>query len=171
MSGQHDNDGPGQPVRPDELDTHHPRPDAAGHDEPGAEELALFSERGRDLLLLALALVLANEALFAGVTIAGGHPAPVANVGRFTMLAAMSYMTWQGFSISRWILVILAAVAAIVGPAQVLESLSAGRPLWAAVLALTGAGYALSFFLLAFQGDVARFIRHRRLLRDRDVMR
>jgi hypothetical protein len=134
------------------------------------EELALFSERGRDLLLLALALVLMNEALFAGVAVAGGHPAPVANLGRFTMLAAMSYMTWQGFSISRWILVILAAVAALVGPSQILEAFAGGRPFWGLLLALTAAGYALAFYLLAFQGDVGRFIRHRHLLRERDVM-
>jgi hypothetical protein len=135
------------------------------------EDLVLFSERGRDLLLLALGLILINEAIFAGVAVAGGHPAPVANLGRFTMLAAMSYMTWQGFSISRWILVILAVVAALVGPAQVIEAFSGGRPLWGLVLSLAAAGYALSFYLLAFQGHVARFIVHRRLLRDRDMMR
>lgn len=166
MNGQHDSDAQEPPAPQPPADT-----DASRYDEPTAEELALFSERGRDLLLLALALLLFNEALFAGVAITGGHPAPVANVGRFTMLAAMSYMTWQGFSISRWVLVILAVVAALVGPTQVVEALSGGRTLWAGVLALTAAGYALAFFLLAFQRDVSAFIRHRRLLRDRDVMR
>jgi hypothetical protein len=130
-----------------------------------------FAERGRDLLLLALGLVMLIEGLFAGVTIAGGHPAPVANVGRFALLAGMSYMTWQGFPVSRWILVVLAGVAALAGPSQVLQAVSGGRPLWAAVLAATVVGYAAASWLLAANRDVADYIEHRRYLRNTDLLK
>jgi hypothetical protein len=129
-----------------------------------------FTEKGRDLLLLALALVMATEALFAAVTIAGGHPAPVANIGRFALLSGMSYMTWQGFPISRWILVLLTGVAALAGPAQVLQAVQAGSIRWALVLGATVVGYALSCYLLAANRDVAGYIVHRRHLRDRDML-
>jgi hypothetical protein len=164
-------DGRQDPQRHDPLE--HPGPaQLEGHaDDQSLPPEAHFTERGRDFLMLALALVLFNEGLFAGIAIAGGHPAPVANLGRFTMLAAMAYMTWQGFPVSRWILVFLAAVAAVVGPTQVMQALQEGRTAGALLLALTVAGYVLAFILLAFNRDVATFIRHRRWLRDQDLFR
>jgi hypothetical protein len=147
-------------------------PEMAAAQEPGSDTGApAFAERGRDLLLLALALIMVIEGLFAAVTIAGGHPAPVANIGRFALLAGLSYMTWQGFPVSRWILVLLAGVAALAGPWQVLEAISGGRPVWAAVLACTVAGYAAACWLLAAHRDVADYLAYRRHVRNTDMLR
>jgi hypothetical protein len=160
--------GPERPDGPADRDDPDGQADPADPADPAA---ALFTERGRDLLLLALGIVLLNEAIFAAVAIARGHPAPVANLGRFTMLAAMSWMTWQGFAFSRWVLVILVAAAVLTGPGQLLHAWREETPLWAALLTLTVAGYILAGWLLAFDAGVSRAIRHRRILRERDVFR
>jgi hypothetical protein len=149
-----------------------PADDAAAHG-PLDPPRAPGGERGRDLTLLALALVLVNEAIFTAQIVLAQEPnVLVAQAGRFAVKAGLAYMTWQGFALPRWLLAFLAAVAAAAGPWALRDAYAAGFGPWQAVLTATVVGYVAATWLLIGSRDVSAFLRHRRDLRDlrdRDV--
>jgi hypothetical protein len=146
-----------------------PADDAAAHG-PLDPARAPGGERGRDLTLLALALVLVNEAIFTAQIVLAQEPnVLVAQAGRFAVKAGLAYMTWQGFALPRWLLAFLAAVAAAAGPWALRDAYAAGFGPWQAVLTATVVGYVAATWLLIGSRDVSAFLRHRRDLRDRDV--
>jgi hypothetical protein len=127
-------------------------------------------ERGRDLTLLALAIVIVNEAVFTGyIVLAQDQHVLVAQAGRFALKAGLAYLTWQGFMISRWVLVLLVAAAIVAGPWALADAFAAGVTASALILTLTVIGYVVAGWLLAFSPAVAGFIRQRRDLRNRDI--
>jgi hypothetical protein len=123
-------------------------------------------ERGRDLLLLALALVIANEAIFTFYVIAEDSAALTAQMGRFALKSGMAYLTWQGFGLSRWILVFLVAAAVVAGPFALADAWQSGAPAFAVILTATFVAYIAAGWLLALSPDVSRFIAHRRRERE-----
>jgi hypothetical protein len=127
-----------------------------------------FTERGRDLTLLALMLILAVEAAFLLLDLAQGGEL-VRGAGRFALMAGLSYMTWQGFYFSRWVLVALVGAAVLFAPWAVAAAFQAGFTA-GAVHAAGAAGYLAGGVLLSVFGDVSAFIGHRRDLRARDAM-
>jgi hypothetical protein len=125
-------------------------------------------ERGRDLTLLALAIVVVIEGAFAAISVFSGPEGRlVLSLGRFALISGMSYMTWQGFAFPRWILVVLLAFAVIGGPVAVYAALTAGRVFQAAALALSMAGYAVAAVLLALSPAVRDFLAAQRQQLDR----
>ncbi|CAN5641765.1 hypothetical protein BH23GEM9_BH23GEM9_06790 [soil metagenome] len=135
------------------------------------DESPPVDERGRDLTLLALGLVIVNEAIFTAYVVAQDQHALVAQMGRFALKAGLAYLTWQGFSLSRWVLVVLVGAAIIAAPWALADAYREGPPLFALILSLTVAAYVVSGWLLALSPAVARFIRHRARLRNRDIYR
>lgn len=127
-----------------------------------------FPERGRDLTLLALMLILAVEAAFLLLDLAQGGQL-VRGAGRFALLSGLSYMTWQGFYFSRWVLVALVGAAVLFAPWAVAGAFQAGFAA-GAVHAGGAAGYLAGGLLLSASRDVSGFLRHRRDLRGRDAM-
>jgi hypothetical protein len=129
------------------------------------------TERGRDLTLLALGLVMAVEGTFlVADVLAQGQHVLVRGAGRFALMAGLCYMTWQGFALSRWILVILVAAAVAAAP-WVLGAAFREGPASLALLHSAGAvAYLIAGVLLAGSGAVATFLRHRRVLRGRDTL-
>jgi hypothetical protein len=128
------------------------------------------TERGRDLTLLALGLFALVEGAFLVTDVAlQGMPVLVRGAGRFALIAGMSYMTWQGFAIPRWVLVVLAAAAVLAAPVVLRDAFSTGPFSLALLHAAGAAGYAVSGVLLAGSREVAAFLRHRRELRNADV--
>jgi hypothetical protein len=127
-----------------------------------------FTERGRDLTLLALMLILAVEAAFLLLDLAQGGEL-VRGAGRFALLAGLSYMTWQGFQFSRWVLVALVGAAVAFAPWAVADAFRAGLTA-GAVHAAGAAAYLAGGLLLSFSRDVSSFLRHRRDLRGLDAM-
>jgi hypothetical protein len=130
------------------------------------------NERGRDLTLLALALVLLVEAAFLVTDVlAQGQQVLVRGAGRFALLAGISWMTWQGFTVSRWILVAMLALFVAAAPLAIGAALSAGGSTGMLVLTAAGAaGYLAAGLLLAGSRDVAAFLRQRRVLRGSDAL-
>lgn len=128
-------------------------------------------ERGRDLTLLALGLVIINEAVFTAYVVAQQPEALVAQAGRFALKAGMAWLTWQGFALSRWILVVLVGAALIAAPWALADAWSAGIDTYALVLAASVAAYGVAGWLLALSPDVARYVKQRAELRNRDVFR
>lgn len=141
------------------------RDDHSGHP-PDATD-----EKGRDLTLLALAIIIINEAIFTGYVVTQDQDALVAQAGRFALKAGMAWLTWQGFTLSRWILVVLVAAAIVAAPWALIDAWRAGTFGFAAVMTATVAGYLVAGWLLAFSADVGRFIRQRAEARQRDVFR
>lgn len=132
---------------------------------------APVSENGRDLTLLALALVMAVEAAFlAADVVAQGTGVLVRGAGRFALMAGLAYMTWQGFVVSRWVLVALIAAAVVTAPWVIAETLQGGVSAWALLHVAGAAGYLAAGLLLAGSRPVATFIRHRRDVRARDTL-
>lgn len=129
------------------------------------------SERGRDLTLLALAIVLAVEAAFlAADVLAQGSHVLVRGAGRFALMAGLAYMTWQGFFMARWVLVLLIAAPVIAAPWIIGPILSDGAAGSVVLHTAGAAGYLVAGLLLAVYPDVASFLRHRRDLRERDAL-
>jgi drug/metabolite transporter (DMT)-like permease len=129
------------------------------------------AERGRDLALLALGIIIINEAIFTAYVLAQDRDALVAQAGRFALKAGMAYLTWQGFALSRWILVVLVAAAIIAAPWALADAYARGPLSFALILTATVAGYLVAGWLLALSADVSRFVRDRAELRNRDVFR
>jgi hypothetical protein len=131
-----------------------------------------FTERGRDLTLLALGVFVAVEAAFlvTHMILLNSMAALVLGAGRFAFISAMAYMAGQGFPIPRWLLVVLAAVWVLVAPAGVHSALSEGLVVLALVNGAGALGYAVAGVLLAGSRDVGAFLRHRRALRNADAM-
>jgi hypothetical protein len=128
----------------------------------------VVNERGRDLTLLALALVVTIEGLFAGLTLfAGVEGRGVLSLGRFALISGLAYMTWQGFAFPRWLLVGLAAVATIGGPIAVYAAVSSGNAGQAALAGFAMLGYAAAAALLVLSAAVREFVDQRRRLLDR----
>lgn len=156
---------------PDAADDLEVGPEAAPADVPGAQQRispGRFTERGRDLLLLALALVIINEAIFTFYVIAEDSAALTAQMGRFALKAGMAYMTWQGYAISRWILAFLVGAAIVAGPFALSDAFRSGNMIFTAILTATFVAYVASGWLLVFARDVADFITHRRYLREQE---
>jgi hypothetical protein len=149
--------------------TEKPAPPApAGHTEkpaPPAPPAAL--ERGRDLLLLATGLVVLIEASFAvwGAVAADQF---VLRAGRLALVSGLSYMSFQGVVVSRWLLVALAGVAALGGPIAIHTALTAGNVVEAVLMGLAAMGYAVAALLLALSRDVRAFATARARTRDQD---
>jgi hypothetical protein len=129
------------------------------------------SERGRDLTLLALALIVINEGIFTAFVIAQDQDAIVAQAGRFALKAGLAWLTWQGFVISRWVLVLLVGAALLAAPWALRDAFAGGISPFALVLTATVAAYAAAGWLLAFSPHVSAFIRQRAVLRNRDVLK
>ena len=127
-----------------------------------------FPERGRDLTLLALTLVLAVEGTFLLLDLVQGGQL-VRGAGRFALLSGLSYMTWQGFQFSRWVLVALVGAAIAFAPWALADAFQAGFTA-GAVHAGGAAGDLAGGLLLSFSRDVSSFLRHRCDLRGRDAM-
>jgi hypothetical protein len=138
---------------------------------PGtAGPAAGVTERGHDLTLLALGLFVAVEGAFLVTDVMlQGTTVLVRGAGRFALIAGMSYMTWQGFAVSRWLLVVLAAAAVLAAPVVLRAAFSEGPVSLAVLHAAGAAGYAVSGVLLAGSREVAAFLRHRRDLRNADA--
>jgi hypothetical protein len=127
-------------------------------------------ERGRDLTLLALTLVLAVEAAFLASDVAThGSQVLVRGAGRFALIAGLSYMTWQGFVVSRWVLVALVGAAVLFAPWALSGAFEGGVSAGAVLHIAGAAGYLVAALLLSVSGDVSAFIRHRRELRGSDA--
>jgi hypothetical protein len=135
--------------------------------QPDPEPAAL--EQGRDLTLLALALVLINEGMYIAWAVFAEQIGFVAQAGRFTMLAAMCYMTWQGFTLSRWILILLVCAAILAAPLALSQALGSS-PFVAVLVVIGAAGYVVAAWLLIRSQPVAAFLRHRRDLRDSEIL-
>jgi hypothetical protein len=127
-------------------------------------------ELARDLTLLALAIVIVNEAIFtAHIVFAQEEHVLVAQAGRFAVRAGLAYMTWQGFAWSRWVLAILVAVPAVAGPWQLASAYADGVTPFALLLTATVIGYFAATWLLVGSRRVGAFLRYRRQLRDMEV--
>jgi hypothetical protein len=135
-------------------------------------EAAAALERGRDLLLLATGLVVLIEASFA-VWGAVATDQFVLRAGRLALVSGLSYMSWQGAAVSRWVLVALAGVAAIGGPIAIDTALTAGNVVEAVLMGLAAMGYAVAALLLALSRDIRAFAAARARARDqeRDALR
>jgi hypothetical protein len=145
-----------------------PRSDAPAPGSVGAP--APPTELGRDLTLLALGLVMMVEGMFLTVdVVAHGQSVLVRGAGRFALMAGLCYMTWQGFAVSRWVLVVLIAAAVAAAPMVLGAALREG-PAFVLLHAGGAAGYLVAGVLLAGSGKVAGFLRHRRALRDADTL-
>jgi uncharacterized membrane protein HdeD (DUF308 family) len=142
--------------------------DGRGEDAPASDAVAAVPERGRDLLYLALALVMANEAVFTFFVIAQDSAALTAQLGRFALKAGLAYMTGQGFSIPRWVLVVLVAAAIVAGPFALADAWRSGDMGFTAILTATFLAYVAAGWLLVFSRDVSDFIRHRRFRRQQE---
>jgi hypothetical protein len=144
-----------------------PRPSTTHSDTAG------FTERGRDLTLLALAIVLVIEGAFALLTVlAGAGDRLVLTAGRFALITGMAYMAYQGFAVPRWLLVALVGFAAVVGgPLGIHLALTAGNAGQAVLVAVSMAGYATAAWLLAGSPAVRAFLRYRRRALDHDHLR
>jgi hypothetical protein len=140
----------------------------AGQPENGQTEA---DERGRDLTLLALGLVIVNEAVFTAFVVAQDHDALVAQVGRFALKAGLAWLAWQGFALSRWILVALVAAAILAAPWALRDAFRDASPGFALLLSATVVAYVVAGWLLALSPDVSRFVRQRSEQRNRDVFR
>jgi 4-amino-4-deoxy-L-arabinose transferase-like glycosyltransferase len=128
------------------------------------------TELGRDLTLLALGLVMVVEGVFLTVdVVAQGQSVLVRGAGRFALMAGLCYMTWQGFAVSRWVLVVLIAAAVAAAPVVLGAALREGHAV-ALLHAGGAAGYLVAGVLLAGSGKVAAFLRHRRALRNVDTL-
>jgi hypothetical protein len=138
---------------------------------PAETPLAEPDERGRDLTLLALAIVVVNEAVFTGFVLAEEPQALVAQAGRFALKAGLAWLTWQGFTVSRWILVVLVGAAIVAAPWALADAYGGGLSVTAVVITATVAAYVAAGWLLAFTPAVGRYIRYRGELRNRDVFR
>jgi hypothetical protein len=126
-------------------------------------------EKGRDLTLLALAIVVAVEGAFALYTVmAGAEGRLVLSAGRFALIAGLAYMTWQGFAFPRWILVVLVGFAVFGGPIALRMAASEGTTLQLLLLTVSVAGYAVTGWLLAFSAPVREFLSQRRRDLDHD---
>jgi hypothetical protein len=124
-----------------------------------------INERGRDLTLLALAIVVIIEGAFAIITVSGASEGRlVLAIGRFALISGLSFMTWRGFAVPRWLLVFLTAVAAIGGPIAVSQAMDAGSTIDMVVASVAMIGYATSALLLAFSRHVREFLQQRRAL-------
>jgi hypothetical protein len=136
---------------------------------PPAPPAALVAalERGRDLLLLATGLVVLIEASFAvwGAVAADQF---VLRAGRLALVSGLSYMSFQGVVVSRWLLVALAGVAALGGPIAIHTALTAGNVVEAVLMGLAAMGYAVAALLLALSRDVRAFATARARTRDQD---
>jgi hypothetical protein len=148
-----------------EQSTDRPDPPASGPDRPSDP-----GELARDLTLLALAIVIVNEAIFtAQIVFAQEEHVLVAQAGRFAVRAGLAYMTWQGFTWSRWVLAILVAVPAVAGPWQLASAYADGVTPYALLITATVIGYFAATWLLVGSRRVGAFLRYRRELRDADV--
>lgn len=128
------------------------------------------TERGRDLTLLALAIVLTVEAAFLGADVlAQGSHVLVRGAGRFALMSGLAYMTWQGFLVSRWVLVVLVGGAVVAAPWALGPALRGGVSGYALLHLAGAAGYLAAGLLLAASPAVGAFIRHRRDLRGHDT--
>jgi hypothetical protein len=157
---------PGQPPQADPPRV--PRSDAPAPVSAGAPDPP--TELGRDLTLLALGLVMLVEGVFLTVdVVAQGQSVLVRGAGRFALMAGLCYMTWQGFAVSRWVLVVLIAAAVAAAP-LVLGAAFREGPALALLHAGGAAGYLVAGVLLAGSGKVAAFLRHRRALRNADTL-
>jgi hypothetical protein len=123
-------------------------------------------ERGRDLMLLALALVVVVEGSFAAYAAVRAEGTLAAGAGRFALISGMSWMTWQGFAFSRWLLVVLAGFAAVGAPLAIRTAVQDGGMLEAMLMGVAGLGYAAAALLLAVSHDVGEYARARRRERD-----
>jgi hypothetical protein len=136
---------------------------------PPAPPAALVAalERGRDLLLLATGLIVLIEASFAvwGAVAADQF---VLRAGRLALVSGLSYMSFQGVVVSRWLLVALAGVAALGGPIAIHTALTAGNVVEAVLMGLAAMGYAVAALLLALSRDVRAFATARARTRDQD---
>jgi hypothetical protein len=148
-----------------------PSPSADGPD--AASTTAGFTERGRDLTLLALAIVVIIEGALALLTVfAGAGDRLVLTAGRFALITGMAYMTYQGFAVPRWLLVVLAGFAAVVGGPHGLHlAITAGSPGQAVLVAVSMTGYATAAWLLAGSPAVRAYLRYRRRALDHDRLR
>jgi hypothetical protein len=140
-------------------------------DEQHQHANSVVDERGRDLTLLALAIVIVIEGAFALLTVlAGAGDRLVLTAGRFALITGMAYMTYQGFAVPRWVLVALVAFAGVVGgPVGIYIALTGGNVGQAVIAAVGMAGYVAAGWLLALSPAVAGFIRQRRDIRNRDI--
>jgi uncharacterized membrane protein len=137
----------------------------------GSSSAPPVSERGRDLTLLALGLIVAIEGLFAALSVAWGLEGRlVLSMGRFALISGMAYMTWQGFAFPRWLLVALVAFAVIGGPIAVWSAMATGGVREALLPAFTMLGYAAAGALLVLSPEVRSFLAQRRRLLDHDRM-
>jgi hypothetical protein len=138
-------------------------------DSPPAGQAPL-PERARDLTLLALGIIVINEAvLTAQIVVSGEENVLVAQAGRLAVKAGLAYMTWQGFGWPRWMLALLAAVAALTGPWALAHAWRDGATPWSLLLTVIVAGYFVATWLLVGSRTVSRFLAHRRELRDRET--
>jgi hypothetical protein len=131
-------------------------------DTPLPQEDSAAGERGRDLALLALAIVVVIEGVFAALTVlADVEGRLVLSMGRFALISGLSYMTWQGFALPRWVLTVLAAFAVIGGPVAIHAAVQAGSTALALLAAVAMLGYAAAVALLVLSADVRAFLRQR----------
>jgi hypothetical protein len=138
---------------------------------PPRRDPAPPTERGRDLALLALGLVMTVEAIFlVADVLAQGQHVLVRGAGRFALMAGLAYMTWQGFMLSRWILVVLVAAAVAAAPWVLGTAFREGPAHLALLHAAGAAAYLAAGVLLAGARDVAAFLHHRRALRGSDTL-
>jgi hypothetical protein len=128
-------------------------------------------ERGRDLTLLGLGLVIVNEAIFTAFVVAQDHDSLVAQIGRFALKAGLAWLTWQGFALSRWILVALVAAAIVAAPWALSDAFREASFGFALLLSVTVVAYVVAGWLLALSPAVSRFVRQRGEQRNRDVFR